>query len=355
MLNLKSLAKASLLGLIIALIMLVLTAGLVGVFAYQKIKNLALEAGTSITEIKQLVDAGIARTPTLDNNKKNFLVLGLDSLETRPDSQPLTDSMMILSLDTKNAKLSALSLPRDLWHTEYQTRINALYFYGTERNKENPTEFPQQVISEMTGIPIHHTITISMDSLKELIDILGGIKVDVKESFVDNEFPRSDVDVTKVKDPKLLYETVSFEKGLQYMNGETALKFVRSRKSASDQGTDNARAERQQLVINSIIQRVKNFNIKQDYKIIPKLYVFYKNNYQNSLPIEELIATLNVMKNNNIELNNLGLNMQHLSIYPEDKMGVITNPPIHKYKNQWVYEIRNQEEFKNEIKNKLAY
>lgn len=355
MLNFKTLLKASILGIFIALIMLIITAGVAGIFVYQKIKNLSHEAGTNITEIKQIINSGLARTPTLDNEKKNILLLGLDSLETRPDSPPLTDSIMLLSLDTKTAKLSALSLPRDLWHQDYQTRINALYFYGTERNKDNPTEFPQQVISEMTGIPIHHTITISMDSLKELIDILGGIKIDIKEGFVDNEFPRSDVDVTKVKDPKLLYETVSFEKGLQYMNGETALKFVRSRKSAGDQGTDNARAERQQLVINSIIQRMKNFNPRQDYKILPKLYVFYQKNYQNSLPIEELIATLNVMQNNNVELNNLGLNMQHLSIYPEDKMGVITNPPLYKYKNQWVYEIRNQEEFKNEIKNKLAY
>lgn len=343
--------KATLLSMFFALVLLVITGLGAAVFGYYKLNQFAHSAQTSIPELKSLVKTAVATEPVQTDGYKTILLLGVDSVLNKPGSPELTDTMLLLSLNMKTGEVNTLSLPRDLWATAYQTRINALYEYGKEKYPQRPEQFSEDVISELTGVKINHTITLSLQTVAEIIDVLGGIEVDVQEGFTDTQFPREDVDISTVTDPAVLYETVTFSSGLQKMDGSTVLKYIRSRKSANlSQGTDIARSQRQQQVIFALISRIKNFSIIKDMDALAQLYVLYTNTFEEQFSKQEAISTINYLRP---YLETISLNSHSLSIYPADKNGVITNPPVSKYKGQWVYEIRESNNFKTEVQTKL--
>jgi LCP family protein required for cell wall assembly len=344
------LLKTALLSGLITLVLLLISAGLLLAFSLGKINRFTQVSGVSLSELRQVLSQGWQAIPIHTASNKNILILGIDTLETRPGSPPLTDTIMIISINLKTGQIGALSLPRDLWSEDYQTKINALYIYGHERNPENPLEFPQAVISEMTGVPIHHSMVVTMENLAELVDIIAGVEIDVEEPFVDTRFPRSDVDVTLISDPELLYETISFAAGPQRMSGEMVLKYVRSRMSEGDQGNDLARANRQQQVIGQLISQLMSPQVLLKQDRAAKLLRYYLDNFERYLELEEMIATGKLLLPHRKTLN---FNTTSLSVYPDDEVGVIYNPPRTPAQPQWIYQIRNHEAFREEIAVKL--
>ncbi len=286
-------------------------------------------------------------------SNQTFLILGTDSLDNRPGFPQLTDTMIVIQANPNSAEIKTLPLPRDLWNDAYKTKINALYEYGKERDIDNPTNFPEEVVSEMIDQKIDHVLVISLSQLAEIIDLLGYIELDVKEGFIDEKFPRTDVDITVEKDPAKLYETVEFKSGVQVMNGETALKYIRSRNSADGNfGNDIDRSSRQQQVITAIAERVSNPKLFWYYPhLAGELLKFYNNNFNQYFKLENAAELgINLIKNS----DELTINSYSLPIYPGDINGVIEHPAnLSPYQNQWVYIIKDQESFEQFIKSAL--
>lgn len=318
--------------------------------AYAKFHQFTKAADITSKELIGQLKTGWKKNPLQTNAHKNFLILGVDSLETRGNSQPLTDSMILVSLDLSNGKIALVSLPRDLWSNAYKTRINALYTYGKERYPKSPQKFPEEVIAEMTGVPIHHTLVISMDQVAELIDILDGIEVEVPVGFTDQKFPRTDVDVTQVTDPTLLYETISFATGSAHLNGETALAYVRSRHGNNQQNTDETRSARQQLVIQALMNTILDPQTLTNPELMGQLFKYYQKNFSQTLSLEELVATAKTLFPHK---DTISFQSSSLSIYPEDEKGVIEHPPTSLYDGQWIYIIRSENEFKKYTQTQL--
>lgn len=324
--------------------------GLSGV-AFAKFRQFSKASGLSFNQVKEIVKAGWQIEPQHADGKINFLLLGLDSLETRGNVPPLTDTMMLVSLDLNSAKVNTLSFPRDLWHDGYQTRINALYYYGQERYPEKPATFPQQVLSEMTGVNIHHPIVVSFEQVSGLIDLLGGVEVDVPIGFTDEEFPRTDVDVTVVTDPNLLYKTVVFQPGRQVMSGDRAMEYMRSRKSGDDEGTDVARGARQQLILDSLLAKLRQKNTLTNPNLLGQLYRYYEQNFAQVISVSELIA---IAKRLYLVSGQFAVSNHTLSIYPDDDQGVIFHPNPRLYKGEWVYVVRDVPIFIEFVNEKLS-
>ncbi|NCN03897.1 MAG: LCP family protein [Candidatus Pacebacteria bacterium] len=322
----------------------VLTAGYFKYQEFYKVTDL------SIRNSYDLVRRGLESDISQTDGYKNILVLGLDSLDTRGDAPPLTDTIMLISLNLQSAQINTLSLPRDLWHEEYQTRINALYFYGQDRYLDTPERFPKEVISELSGLDIHHTLVLSFEQVSQLIDLLGGVEVDVPISFIDEEFPRTDVDVTVERDPAKLYKTIQFEQGKQLMSGQTALEYMRSRKSGDDEGTDIARGSRQQLVIEALTSKLKQKDTITDLTLLGQLYNFYQDNFSEVISVEELIAIGNKLYP---ARENLSFTGNNLTIYPDDENGVIWHPPEWQYNGEWVYAVRDDDQLRQYIQANL--
>lgn len=341
--------KATALAFVFAFIMLLLTAIGVAVFAFSKLQVFTSAAQISLPQLKQIAETGWRTTPVMQDGRKNILLLGIDSLATRGDEPPLTDTMMFISVDMATGQVYTVPLPRDIWSSEYQTKINSLYQFGMKKYPDHPEQFSAEALSTLTQVPIHHTIVVSLEQVSQLIDLVGGVDLDVPTAFTDPLFPRPDVDVTKVHDPKLLYQTVTFETGKQHMNGERVLQYVRSRHSSGITGTDNDRGARQQLVMQALIGKLLNQNTIKDLQLDGKLFHFYMTNFDKYFPMTQVIATAKALLP---VRKNIALHSSVVSVYPTDPKGVLVNPPQTKYK-QWVYEIKNLTQFQTEVRTHL--
>lgn len=274
-------------------------------------------------------------TPKSEKTAYNFLLLGYGG--GVHEGTYLTDTMMIVNLDIKAKKATLFSIPRDLWvkiptksGADFYTKINAAYQLELFPEdypdiKKTPTK---TIISQISGLPIDGYVSVNFEGFTKVIDILGGIDIDVKRSFTDPEYPIDgkekelcDKDTEELfkkaepfitpgfnpderdrqfKDnPKLeefiknasmspefafpcRYEKLEFKKGLTHMDGTTALKFARSRHSETD-GGDFARALRQQQVIEGVKDKVINPGFIP--KIIPLMNEF-KNDVKTDISLD---------------------------------------------------------------------
>ena len=319
----KAILVSFCLTILFVILFLSITAVGVGFYAYSQAQLFSQAAQQPLSTIIETAKIGWKTTPVSTNSRVNILVLGTDQLANRGSSTTLTDTMLVASINLNTAQVSLLPIPRDLWLPDYQTKINALYVYGNERFPGHPEQFPAQVVSQLLNIPIHHTVTLNLETVGQIIDQVGGIDVEIKEGFVDPEFPRSDVDIQKVHDPAKLYMTVEFKAGIEHMNGERALQFIRSRHSTGDQGDDVARSQRQQQVISALITTLKKPGFYKDVARAGRLYHFYNQEFGQTLPMTELIG---IGKRLIPVRNQLQLSTAGLTIFPLPKSPMVPNP-----------------------------
>ncbi|MBI5151244.1 MAG: LCP family protein [Candidatus Pacebacteria bacterium] len=322
----------------------------IGYRAFRWYAVLQSSGGPQWSEGVSAVQKGWKMEPLATHDTKTVLVLGVDAIKDRSEGKNntaiLTDSMMVLSYNLKTNTLTQFSLPRDIWIDAYKTKINALYHYGFDRYPDNPTQFPQEVLQVLLGIPIHHVVVLKLSTVAEIIDSLGGIDVEIDRGFTDELFPRSGVDVATVRDPAVLYETIQFKKGVEHMSGDRALKYIRSRHSNDLlEGTDDARVARQQKVIQAVMTAVMNRKTLLNPRVIGKLYAVYAREFQQAIPLEEGVSVLHSLIRSNMQTKTLPqplkLTKYALSIREQEKPGVLYHPFNRQgsttYGNQWVY------------------
>jgi LCP family protein required for cell wall assembly len=174
------------------------------------------------------------------------LLLGNDARAGESDISN-TDTMILLSFDTQNQTLGLLSLPRDLWVPipgfGYETRINTAYPLGETYGYEGGgPQLAMDTVSSFIGQPVKYYARVNFQGFVELIDMIGGVDVNVPFTIYDDQYPTEDYGV------QLFY----LEAGQQHLDGETALKYVRTRNVDDDYG----RAGRQQQVIRAVADKV---------------------------------------------------------------------------------------------------
>lgn len=184
------------------------------------------------------------------SNRTNVLIVGID---TRPSQPGLmnTDTIIVASFNHTTRESVLISIPRDLWvsypdNEYYFTKINGIYNYCEGQEEGSGMECLVQSAETVTDLDIHYHGMINIQGLVEVIDLLGGVDVEIERSFTDYMFPS----------PDNTYVTVSFEEGLQHMDGEEAMQYARSRHAAGPEGSDFARARRQQRLILAVKEKI---------------------------------------------------------------------------------------------------
>jgi len=180
----------------------------------------------------------------------NILLLGVGG--STHEGADLTDTMMVVSLDSRKKSVALVSIPRDIWSETLKDRINSAYHYGEEKKKGGGLLLAKVISEDVVGIPVHYSFLLDFSGFKEIINVLGGINVNVSKAFTDSDFPIAGKEKdTCPGDPtnRCVYETIHFDAGVQHMDGERALKYVRSRHAEGDEGSDFARSRRQQDVL----------------------------------------------------------------------------------------------------------
>lgn len=191
------------------------------------------------------------------NGATDILLLGVTG--GQHDGADLTDTMILAAFDQKAGKTNLLSLPRDLWSETLRAKINTAYHYGEERKPGDGFILSKEVVEEVTDLPVHYVAKIDLQGLEKIIDFLGGVEINIKTAFDDDQYPISG----KENDPcggdpeyKCRYQHLHFSKGLQTLNGEQAIEYIRSRHAEGDEGTDFARNQRQQVLIMALKKKV---------------------------------------------------------------------------------------------------
>lgn len=218
-----------------------------------------------------------------EQGKTNILLIGIPG-EPWP-SPELTDSIEVVSFGQEGGIL-VIAVPRDLLvkipGSNYETRINALYSIG-----QGP-KLLQQALKEITGLETQYWFIIDLKTMEKIIDILGGIEVEVKEDIYDPLFPTENRG----------YETFSLKAGIHHLDGKTAIKYIRSR---HDIRGDFTRIERQQQVMEIIKNKILNLDILSDFPKIVSLYNEFQG--KTNIGLEEIktitILAKDIMKNQN--------------------------------------------------------
>jgi LCP family protein required for cell wall assembly len=262
------------------------------------------------------------------SGRVNLLVMGRAGGEhAGPD---LTDTMIVASISLDRPSIATISIPRDLWIPAIRAKINSAFYWGGQLTPGGGLSMAKSTVGEVLGIPVHYGILIDFSGFENLINVIGGIQVNVERSFTDNQYPiagRENDLCGGDKEYKCRYETVAFREGLQTMDGATALKFVRSRHAEGEEGTDIAREARQQKVIDGIKNQLLNpktfLNPWKDVAIFQAM----KNSIETDLngPSVAVVARRAFDSSGNIS---------HYTI-PED---LLKNPPISSaYDKQYVF------------------
>jgi LCP family protein required for cell wall assembly len=175
----------------------------------------------------------------------NILLLGVDTRES-DSAPPRSDTMIVVRIDPVQKRVDMLSIPRDLLVDIpgfYQTKINAAYPFG-EASSSVPGGGPTlaaQTVEQNFGIYIDYFAEVDIQGMEKVIDTLDGIIIDVPGVVKDDQYPTADYGYTRVY----------FTPGLQLMDGQTAVRYSRTR---HDDG-DFARQDRQQEVLMAIRDR----------------------------------------------------------------------------------------------------
>jgi LCP family protein required for cell wall assembly len=182
------------------------------------------------------------------------------------DGPYLTDSIMLLSIRPGTREVIMVSVPRDLWvkipalpgNGYMMGKLNSAYAIGTDHNsypnvrsewKTNTGggDLAAATVSQMTGQPIDYWVGVDFKAFRDVVNALGGVRVNVPTALDDPYFPAGE---------STGMMRVHFDSGWQQFDGERALEYARSRETTSDFD----RSRRQQLVMLAVRQRVFSLN-----------------------------------------------------------------------------------------------
>ncbi|UQN28102.1 LCP family protein [Brachybacterium kimchii] len=191
--------------------------------AYQKRTTVSLDKGSSDGDRK----AG--------GSGQNILLLGSDKRSAQDAgsegvSGQRSDAMMLVHIPADGGEAYIVSFPRDLYIDipgHGKDRINSALAYGG-------LPLAVTTVENYTKTPIDHVALIDFDGIEGLVDSLGGVDVNVPESFERGG--------------------TTFTAGTQHLNGKEALTFSRERKHLS--GGDFARNQNQQQLLKAVAMKL---------------------------------------------------------------------------------------------------
>jgi LCP family protein required for cell wall assembly len=255
------------------------------------------------------------------NDYTNIVLLG-DGGHVR-DGADLIDTIMVASIDFDGKTVSLMSIPRDyyVWSDKYgDAKINELYRNNkNEMGEEEAYDIYQDVAGEVSGLDIQYYLRVDFGAFVEVVDSIGGITIDVKEAIYDPYYPNESDNG---------YTVFEIDAGFQEIDGETALKFVRSRKTTSDFD----RAARQQQVLMAIKDKALSGNVLTSPSKIKKLYQSISGNINTNVTLREMLALASFAKD--FDRENMVMKVLHDD--PSRDGGFLYTPERKYYNGQFV-------------------
>lgn len=253
-----------------------------------------------------------------DQGRTNILLAGVSTDDPGHSGAELTDSIMLISIDTTNKQAFMLSIPRDLWVDipDYgYSKINAANAYGEGDGYSQPG-YPEggmglleQTLSETLEVPIHYYAKLNYSALRDAVNAVGGITVNIQSSDKRGLY---DPNISKADQGPL-----KLPNGEQTIDGQTALNLSRARGDPTNDGriaygfekSDFTRTEHQRMLLLALKNKVASSStFTNPVKLAELLEVVGKNTKTDLQPGEfrRLYDLGRQIDSNNI--NSLSLN-----------------------------------------------
>lgn len=191
----------------------------------------------------------------------NVLLFGADKADGNVSR---SDTMIMLSIDNRHKKLKLTSFMRDLWVyiPEYgYSRLNAAYAYGGAK-------LAISTIEQNFGVNIDRYAIVDFSSFKSIIDILGGIDIELSAEEIDyinwQSWKNNQVDTRN---------EITAEPGVVHLNGRQALWYARDRGDleAGFEGSDFDRTDRQRKLLRTLASNMKSATLPQIISIVNEI------------------------------------------------------------------------------------
>lgn len=207
--------------------------------------------GTSTDEnsnesLEDILDKNNEELLNLVDTRKT-VIFALYGTDERSDETGRSDIIMVVMYDPSSKKMVMASLPRDLRVNVPGyglDKINHAFAYGGK-------ELSDQTIEELLGLKLDFSVKIDFDTFAKIIDDLGGVNVNSKKKFYNDQ--------NKLK----------VDEGNQLLTGKQALFYVRFR---SDSDGDYGRIARQQEVVISLMKSLSSMSLKKKIKLVNDYY-----------------------------------------------------------------------------------
>ncbi|NLC62603.1 MAG: LCP family protein [Thermoanaerobacterales bacterium] len=211
----------------------------------------------------------------IKGGRLNILLLGIDSGTIGANekyNRHRSDTMMVLSIDEKQKQIKILSIPRDT-RVKIQgvgiEKINAAMAYG------GPS-LSVKTVKEFLGVPIHNYVVLNYKGLRQIVDALGGIEINVERRMKYDDYAGN--------------VHIDIQPGVQVLDGKNAEDFVRFRQYPEG---DLGRVKAQQQFIDAFVKTVMR---PSTILKLPKIISVVQGSIETDIEPLEMASYLNLCR-----------------------------------------------------------
>lgn len=213
---------------------------------------------TTTVETEETVPEETTRPAFQSDDIVNILVVGQASRDG--EEGHIADSTILVTVNTYDGTVRLSSVLRDTLvdlpayksHGVGRNKFNMAYHLGyTYDGIEGAMAYTNLTMYHNFGVEVDYNVEISFESFTKLIDYMGGVEIELTEAEA------------KYLNKDDLYVTYDVQPGLQYLDGMAALSYARMRKAEGDADSDIKRTARQQKLIETLFDKVRNLSLKE--------------------------------------------------------------------------------------------
>ena len=188
----------------------------------------------------------------------NILVVGQSS--RAGEESRMADTTMVVSVNTFDGTVTVFSVLRDSYvklpdykgHVCGRAKFTVCYGLGYQWGGiAGAMEMTNICMRDNFGVEVDHNIEIDFESFTRVVDLLGGIEIELTEAeakYLNNDD---------------LYVRYDVQPGKQYLDGMAALSYARMRKAEGDADSDIKRSARQRLVIEKLFEKIRGLSVTE--------------------------------------------------------------------------------------------
>ncbi len=217
------------------------------------------------------------------NDPVNVLILGVDAKDVKNSKGARSDTVMLATFDPKSKQVNVISIPRDtrvvIRGHKGMDKINHAHAYGGP-------DLSIKAVKDLLGVPVHYYVSVDYKALGKIVDDLGGVEVDVPMNMKYTD---------PTDNPPL---KIDLKKGVQILDGDKAMQFVRFRKGYADQDLGRIRA--QQTFLKALADKLLS---PQTIVKLPKITKTFSSYVATDMPVSTI--TSYALKANGVSMDNI--------------------------------------------------